>query len=212
MSCGNITIGSSPDCDNLPSEGTVAHIILINYNDIRFIYQTSAGVITAIILQAGKKAYKFTGLRNDVKKSEQVLKTPGRNRLGHLASFIIYDVSQVQKNNVRNLVKGRFVAIVESRGENDGSIEVLGVNSGLSVVPGGIRDASNFNVFTISLATPDAEKEKKLPQQLGDTYEEGIDIINGLIFADGILITADSTRYTVDTDNLYTVDSIEQIA
>jgi hypothetical protein len=82
------------------------------------------------------------------------------------------------------LVRGRFLAITESKGKEENSIEVLGKECGLAIVGGLIRDAQeNGGMFTINLATPDngVEFERKLPQNLGATYEDGLIIIEGLL-------------------------------
>lgn len=185
MSCGTITRGSQiAECDDLPDGGTRARLILINYEDVdRYIEEN--GKITDIILLAGKFGYEFTGFRNDVKKSEEVVRREtSKTRFTHAVGFVVYEVIQVQKTNVENIAKGRFVAIVENKGKDDDSIEVLGRECGLEIVDGQIRNAhENGGVYVLNLSTPDngVEFETRLPQTLGDSYTDGLDIITDLL-------------------------------
>lgn len=183
MSCGRIDRGSEPDCDNLPEGGTRARLILMNYRDVESIDETN-GVITAINLTPGAQAYEFLGFRTDVKKSDDVVKTVLKSRFKHNVGFVVYELDQLQKNNIKALVRGRFIAIVENRGQDENSVEVVGKNVGLRIVGGTIRDAhENGGFFIINLATPEnnAEFEKKLPQNLGYSYGEALAIIDGLL-------------------------------
>jgi hypothetical protein len=201
MNCGRIGSGSEPDCDDLPEGGTRARLILMNYKDVARIYENN-GVITSIELVPGKRAYEFLGFRSDVKKIDEVAKTVLKSRFKHSVGFVVYELDQLQKNNIKRLVKGRFIGIIENRGKDENSIEVVGKNVGLSVVGGVIRDAhSNGGFYVINLATPDNGKEfeKKLPQNLGYSYGEGLTIIDGLLNPYPIVETFDSTIITFDS-------------
>ena len=185
MSCGTITRGSQiAECDDLPEGGTRARLILINYADVDR-YLEEDGKIIDIILFAGKFGYEFTGFRNDVKKSEEAIKREtSKTRFVHAVGFVVYEVEQVQKTNVENIAKGRFVAIVENRGKDDDSIEVLGRDCGLEIVAGQIRNAhENGGLFVLNLTTPDngVEYERRLPQTLGTSYTDGLEIIEDLL-------------------------------
>lgn len=185
MSCGTITRGSSvEDCDELPEPGTRARLVLINWKDVER-YKELNGKITDIILYAGAVGYEFLGFRNDVKKSDEVVKREqSKQRFTHSVGFVIYEVDQPQKVNIKNVARGRFVAIVENRGQDADSIEVLGKECGLQIVGGQIRNAhENGAVFIINLATPDngVEFERKLPQTLGTSYTDGLEIIEDIL-------------------------------
>lgn len=200
MSCGRITQGSViTECDDLPQSGTRARLILLNYEDVRRIYTNDDGKIVEIELAPNTNGYEFTGLRNDVRKSEESQKTTqNKKRFAHRCGFVIYEVDQIQKLNIKDIARGRFIAIVESKGEDEDSIELLGRDCGLAIVGGQIRNAHETNgVFVINLSTPDngIEFEKKLPQTIGTSYQNGIDIIEGLLTpSDGIFDdTFDST-------------------
>lgn len=199
MSCGTITRGSAvAGCDDLPEAGTRARLILINYKDVDR-YKELNGKITDIILFAGSFGYEFTGFRNDIKKSEEVVKREqSKQRVTHSVGFVVYEVDQPQKTNLKQLARGRFVAIVESNGKDDDSIEVLGKECGLQIVEGQIRNAhENSGVFVLNLATPNngIEFERKLPQTLGTSYTDGLEIIDDILEeAEGIFdLTFDLT-------------------
>src|SRR5688572_16959037 len=112
MACGKINTGSSPDCNDLPEAGTQARLILINFREIESIEEDENGIITAINLLEGCFGYEFLGFRSDVKKVDGVVKTKRKNRFAHNVGFVIYEVDQEQKNNIKRLAKGRFLAII----------------------------------------------------------------------------------------------------
>lgn len=177
--------GSSVECDEIPEGGTRARLILINYDDIERFYFSDIGVITSIEMKANKQGYEFLGFRTDVKKSDEVVKRELSNkRFKHSVGFVVYEVTQLQKNNLRGLARGRFVGIIENKGKTDDSIEVLGKDVGLAIVGGVIRDAhENGGLFILNLATPDngVEFERKLPQTLGSDYTNGLEIIEDVL-------------------------------
>lgn len=156
MSCGTIDIGSSADCDNLPLGGTRARAIVINYDDIQS-YNESGDIITAIILKPGKVAYEFTGFRDDIKSSQEVVKPDvGVTQFKHNFSMTIYERTQVQKNNVERLTRGLFVVIVEDKGKDSTAFDVLGIDFGLEINAGAIRNAhENGGFFILSFSTPE---------------------------------------------------------
>jgi len=209
---GLISMGSEiVECDDLPQSGTRDRIVLINFADVTKIYTNDDGKIVEILLKSSTSGgieldaeldaefgsdtvvygsgYVFTGFRNDVKKSDEVVKREKSNkRFKHNVGFVIYDLTQAQKNNIRNLVRGRVLAIVENKGRDADSIEVLGKECGLQIVGGPIRNAhEDGGFFIINLATPDngVELERKLPQTLGISYEHGLSLID--------ILTGDTT-------------------
>lgn len=171
MACGTIDRGSTiEECDDIPVGGTRARLLLANIDDIEGYTEDANGIVTAIDLAVGAFIYVFTGFRNDVKKSEEVIKPDiGIPKFKHNTGFVVYENTQIQKNNVENIVRGRFVAIIENRGKDANSFEVVGKGVGVEIVAGPIRNAhENGGFFVISLSTPDdqGELENKLPQTL----------------------------------------------
>lgn len=186
MSCGTITRGSViEECADLPVAGTRARLILINFDHIVRMYTNDEGKIISIVMESGKVGYEFTGFRNDVKKSDEVIiRELSNNRFSHAVGFVVYETDQVQKTNLERLARGRFVAIVENKGKDADSLEVLGRDCGLRIVGGQIRNAhENGGAFILNLATPDngIEYERRIPQTLGTSYEGGIDIIDDVV-------------------------------
>jgi len=186
MSCGTIDTGSAADCEALPIGGTRARILVMNYEDIEGYTETADGTITAIDLVTGAFAYEFTGFRNDVKKSEEVIKPDvGIPKFKHLVGWVIYERTQIQKNNVENLARGPFVVIVENKGKDSTSFEVVGKGVGVQIVAGPIRNAhENGGFFVLNFATADdeGELEPKLPQTLLVTdYATTLAYINSLL-------------------------------
>ena len=180
MSCGTISIGSSLDCDSIPKGGTRARVGVFNYDDVTGVTTDADGRITAITLADGAQGYVFTGFRNDVKKSEEVVDPGvGLNQFRHLIGWVIYERTQEQKNNIERLAKGRFVVVAENKGKDDDAIEVIGLGVGVEIVAGAIRNAhENGGFFLVNFATPEGEHETKLPQSLGTDYENALTLFD----------------------------------
>jgi hypothetical protein len=191
MACGTIDRGSQAgECDDIAPGGTRARLLLANYDDILGFETDTDGNITEINLADDAYLYEFLGFRNDVKKSEEVLKPDiGITKFKHNVGWVIYENTQLQKNNVENIARGRFVAIVENKGKGADSIEVVGKGVGLEIVAGPIRNAhENGGFFVISLSTPDdqGELESSLPQTLkvegsGNVYENNLAYLADLL-------------------------------
>jgi hypothetical protein len=207
--CGNINMGSSADCDNLPPGGTAAKLTLFNFDDIQNFVEDVDGNITDIIVKPGAYGYQFLGFRNDVKKAEEVIKPEvGIPKFKHTVGFVVYENTQVQKNNVENIARGRFTAVVENKGKSELSYEVVGKEVGVEIVAGPLRNAhENGGFFVISLATPDdqGELEPKLPQTLKATpaaeesiYEATTALLDSLIQPVTPLVIETSSRTIVD--------------
>ncbi len=192
MACGSITRGSQADCDNIPEGGTRARLLVANYDDILTWTEDADGNITDFTLAPGAFLYEFLGFRNDVKKSEEVIKPDvGIPKFKHNIGWVIYERTQLQKNNVENIARGRFIAFAENKGKDADVIEVVGKVVVLEIVAGPIRNAhENGGFFVLSLSTPDdqGELESRLPQTLqiagsGSIYENNLAFLDGLLAA-----------------------------
>ena len=181
MGCGSITQGSAADCEDLPIGGTRARAIVYNFDEVESLPVDSEGRITAINLVDGAFGYEFTGFRNDVKKTDEVIKPDtGISKFKHNVGWVIYERTQEQKNNVEKLARGRFIVAVENKGKDADSIEIVGAGVGVEIVAGVIRNAhENGGFFVLSFSTPDdqGELEPKLPQTLGTNYEAALAIL-----------------------------------
>jgi hypothetical protein len=194
MSLGKLGKSSVVDCMSLMPGGTRARLILINFDDISDYDENEEGVITAIYLKNNRQAYEFTGFRDDTQMSEEVSKpTVGVPVFSHKVGLTIYEIHQLQKNNIEQLSRGSFVGIIENRGMDDFSYEVLGIKTGLTIVAGPIRDAyEDGGFFTLSLATAEDEHEPKLPQTFGIDYDQAtqdiLDLLRPHGLADNIIL------------------------
>lgn len=165
-------MGSQIDCDNIPAGGTRARVGVFNHEDVTGWTEDGDGKITAISIAPGATGYLFSGFRNDVQKSEEVVNPGiGLNQFRHLVRWVIYERTQEQKNNIERLAKGRFIVVAENRGKDDNAFEVYGLKVGVEIVAGAIRNAfENAGMFVLPFATPEGEYEPKLPQTLGTSY------------------------------------------
>jgi hypothetical protein len=180
--CGKMFKGSSPDCDNIPRGGTRPRVVGFNYDEIEDVTYDSDGRATVITLIGGATGYPFEGFRNDIKKSDEVINPGvGLNQFKHNIGLVVYSRTQEDKNNIEKLCKGRSVWITESKGKDDDAVEVHGLDVGVEIVPGSIRNLhENGGFFILSFATPDGEYESKLPRSLGTDYDDAQDIIDTL--------------------------------
>lgn len=173
MSCGNITTGSRPDCNNPLKTGTQPRLFLMNYDDLLSVTTSTStpNLLTALTFATNTVSYLFEGYKQDVKPTQEVIApSNGQNQFKHNLNFLVYEISQLQKNNLQRLAKGRFIAIVENKGKDANAFEVYGLNSGLELVPGVVRDPlANGGGYLISLATMENEFEPLLPQTLFST-------------------------------------------
>jgi len=184
MGCGTITIGSINDCDNPLKSGTQSTMYLANYDDLVSVTlsPSTPNLITALTFVSSTVMYVFEGFKQDVKPTQEVIApSNGSNQLKHALGFIIYQISQLQKNNIQRIAKGNFIAIVENKGKDANSFEVYGLGSGLQIVPGVVRDTyANGGGYIISLATLEGEFEPKLPQTLFSTdYATTLALVKG---------------------------------
>lgn len=176
MGCDLITRPSVPVCadDGTPlKSGTMPRMFLFNLTELLSVTEstTTPNLLTAITMATGTVSYTFEGYKQDVKPTQEfVVPTNGGTMFKHALNFIVYDITQLQKNNLQRMAKGKFVAIVENKGKNSESFEVYGLGSGMEIIPGVARDTNaNGGGYIISLATPEVESEPMLPQTLFTT-------------------------------------------
>lgn len=214
MSCGTIGTGSRPDCDNPLKSGTQPRLFLMNFDDL---LTTTAGttpnLLTALTFATNTVSYLFEGYKQDVKPTQEVINPGnGQNQFKHNLNFLIYEITQVQKNNIQRLAKGNVIAIVENKGKNADSFEVYGLNSGLEIVPGVVRDPlANGGGYIISLATAEGEFEPLLPQTLFTTdyattkalVEEYAGLPTVTVISDLALQVAGGDTETITGTNFY---------
>lgn len=215
MSCGKITRGSSPNCDNPLRGGTIPRLFLLNFDDLvsSTASTSTPNLLTALTFVSNTVSYMFEGYKQDVKPTQEVIApSSGQNQFKHSLNFLVYEINQLQKNNIQRISKGRFIAIVENKGKNSDSFEVFGLNAGLEIVPGLARDPhANGGAYVISLATMDNEFEPLLPQTLFSTdyattkalVEEYAGLPTVTVISDLALQTAGGDAETITGTNFY---------
>jgi len=185
MGCGTITIGSDPNCTTPLKAGTRPRLLLANYSDIVSVTLSAAtpNLITAITFASNTVFHVFNGFKQDVKPTQEIIApSNGANQLKHNLNFVVYEISQLQKNNLQRLIKSEgLVAICENKGKDANSFEVYGLGSGMQIVPGVARDTNaNGGGYIISLATLEGEFEPLLPQTIFVTdYAATLALVEG---------------------------------
>lgn len=157
MSCDTIEIGSEADCTALPQAGTKARAVVMNYDQVSGYTLGPDGNVTSITLVPGAVAYEFFGFRNDIKNAMEIIRPDiGVTEFKHMFGMTIYERTQQQKNNVEALARGLYVVIVENKGLDDSSFEVLGLGVGMEIDAGPIRNAhENGGYFVMAFSTPE---------------------------------------------------------
>jgi len=161
--CSDIELGSEVDCDLIPPAGTRPVAILWNRDDVES-YEETDGVITDVVLKAGKFAYKFTGLAQAFKSSQDFQRsaTTGRGQWKHKGTIVIYERTQEQKNNLKKFGNSRVAGAFFLVGEDDDSIVLAGKEVGIELVAGEIQNAqANDGFFILNLSTPDGDIENE---------------------------------------------------
>jgi len=179
--CGGINMGSTYDCSTPIVGGNNQNLILIDqeiFNRATIVYDGSTdNLITGITLtQIGDVGYKYEGIRKSLNPQSAFVPSDVSNGYDHQVDFLIFDVSQLQKNNIEKMAFGRQVAILENTnalGNGDSVFEVFGTGLGLEVQAGAMRitgDTDTNGAYTISLKTSDlGGKEQHLPNSLWST-------------------------------------------
>lgn len=216
-SCNEISIGYAHDCTD-PFQGGIggdSRLILINKSDLSSSTESGStdGLITALTLKSGKSAYAFEGIRDSLKPShDMVLSASQQPMYKHRAQWFLYAYSQVQKNNIEKMMRGRFIAIYQNAKQDANSFEILGLNVGLQATPQKLRDlGENGGAYSLLLETPDNELEVKLPQTfLSTDFATTLTALNALLNLPSITNvspvaanTGGSTSMTIQGTNFF---------
>ena len=179
MACEGIKIGSAYNCSTPLVAGVNQRLILINQDDWEAAAKTYDGtlttLLTGVVLPVGKQGYAFDGIRTSLKP--QTAYIPGTTSVGydHQIDFIVFDISQEQKDNLEELGLKRVVGVVQNVnavGNADSVFEVFGAGVGLELITN-VRindDQETSGGYAISIKTSDnGGKEPKLPTSWWDT-------------------------------------------
>ena len=167
--CDGITIGSTFDCDEPVTPGVDNRLLLGNKQDISVVTHTLT-VITAITMKTTKAMFAFNGIRQSLNPQYQFIPQTVSVGYDHQVDFIVFDISQLQKDNIEAMGLGKLTAVVENKnsaGNGDNFFEVYGLDVGMEMQTAGRipMDLETQGAFSLSLKTSDNEgKEPKMPQ------------------------------------------------
>lgn len=166
MGCGDLRYGSRYDCDDPLYGGTQELLAVINKGDIASITYsaTTPNLITGITLVTGKVANLFTGFRNNVLPSlEAVEVANGPTVWKQIMNFFAFENTQLWKNELAKLGKGKYVTIYINAKMDANAFEVQGVGKGLELQAGAVNNkAENNGAYNLILASK-AGQEEVLP-------------------------------------------------
>jgi len=175
--CGGISIGAGYDCNNPITPGVNQRLLLINKDDIIGVTYdlTETSLITDITLDTGKQAFAFQGVRQSLRPQSAFVPQTVSVGYDHQIDFLVFDISQAQKDNLEAMGLEKFVAVVQninSPGNADALFEVFGLGVGMEL-QSNVRinsDLETGGAFSLQLKTSDNEgKESKMPQNWFDT-------------------------------------------
>lgn len=176
--CGGITVGADYSCTTPIAAGVDQRLILIDKSvfDLATITfdVTITTLITNIVLTGtGNAGFAFQGIRRSLNPSSAFVPATVTVGYDHLVDFQVFEIGQVQKDNLEKLGLSKVVAIIQNintAGNGDAVFEVFGKDSGLELQAGPMRinsDNETNSSYTISLKTSDESgKEPKLPTSL----------------------------------------------
>jgi hypothetical protein len=145
-----------------------------NQGDISVVTYAST-VITDITMKLTKAMFAFQGIRQSLNPQYQFIPQTVSVGYDHQVDFLIFDISQLQKDNIEAMGLGKLTAVVENKnapGNGDNFFEVYGLGVGMEMQTGGriAMDLETQGAFNLSLKTSDNEgKETKMPQTWFDT-------------------------------------------
>lgn len=179
--CGGIDIGAEYDCEFPIAAGVDQRLILIDkgvFDLATIVYDvTIPTLITSIVITgSGNAGYAFQGIRRSLNPQSAFVPATVSVGYDHQADFQVFQVDQIQKDNIEKLGLSKVVAIIENVnaiGNGDAVFEVFGKDAGMEMQAGPMRvnaDNETNGSYTISLKTSDESgKEPKLPTSWFDT-------------------------------------------
>lgn len=166
MGCGDLTRGALYNCDDPLYGGVDEELGVINKGDIASIAYSAAipNLITGITLSTGKVMHLFTGFKNNILPSLEAVDSPnGPTVWKHICNFFAYQNTQIWKNELAKLGKGKFVTVFRNAKHDDNAFEVQGVGKGLELQAGAVNNKTENNgVYNLILASR-AGQEEVLP-------------------------------------------------
>lgn len=169
MDCSKITqdiIAAS--CDFPSVTGVTGEVVLLNIDEIDPKLTTiTKGVLESIVMQTGKKGYRFETFANGISAEVTLVKGTYVSMWTHKLMAKVFLKNQGIKDQIEKLKGGRYVAIVanKDKGEDgDTKYEMYGFYSGLelSEAASNSEDADSV-MYSLVLSTNEKSKEPTLP-------------------------------------------------
>ncbi|GAI79341.1 unnamed protein product, partial [marine sediment metagenome] len=138
--CGKISADLSLDCDYPPMGGTTEDLILINYEDIESVTRNGDNpqIIEAITRTSLTSSYKFEGKNESLEPQVNLVKQRYADCYDHEVMFIIFLNTPAAKKQIKGMVGGKLVAVVENKHRlsagGETSFEIYGLGVGLYVM------------------------------------------------------------------------------
>lgn len=170
------------DCNNPPVAGVAGTGYIINFEDIDLdnCVISSTGVISALVLKAGKYAYSIT---TDPDGIEPMWKAaPGayrRDQFEMSMQIKIFDNSPTVKQRIVDVSQGKFVVVLKNNGMKDNPVapevkgdnvyEAWGWKTGLIMGADTQRDANDADLgggINLHLMTSEKRKEPRPPYSI----------------------------------------------
>lgn len=171
--CGEITADIERDCDILPVGGVKPIMRLINIEDIETVTYdaTNPLIITAITLKTGKQAFKYEVFKRGHKPRFTKVNGDFKDSYRHEVDSSIQVWDNATKAQVEALNSASVVAVVENlQNTGDARIEVYGLEAGLYVADGAVRNLNeNDGVYVYTLASDDLSLEPHIPRSFWAT-------------------------------------------
>jgi len=169
MNYGDLTANIvAADADKPVTLGVESEAILINISDVDQTLTTIVGgVITNLVLKAGKKAYSFDTLNHGLDFDDKLKKGKYRKMFTPSTILRVFDKTQDIKSRIMEISKGIFIVILKNKSfDTVGATkyEAYGFYSGLELndYVSNSTDADGV-VFSLTLGTNDNAPEPSLP-------------------------------------------------
>lgn len=166
--CSLITTGFVAGCSTTPVAGLEVDLYVANRSEIDLTASTfgTDGELTAIVMQTGKKFYKFTG--KGTSNSLQIDMVEGKfsnDQWSHLLKNIVFDNTALTKKNIiKKFPSSDLVVVVNNKWKGTGgnmAFEALGWTVGLTgkAIQRKSDNAETAGAWEVTLASPKDQYE-----------------------------------------------------
>lgn len=192
MACGTISKNiAGAICAGNTIPGINKRIILINFEDYQRATITkgiSPNVIASIALAASAKGYAITTLDKANISTISLKLGTYSNQFQHKVTTNIFVKSQDVKDQICDMINGKFVAIVENNSmgvKGETKYELLGADSGLLIIEfESVSNNADGVVYSFALGQSETMFENSLPMSVFKTdYATTQTMVNGLVAA-----------------------------